>query len=123
MIDLPWTDDPAGQLKTLLLPDAGPIGAHSIILSPLNLMAASLYELSYAVAYITFALGILSSIARFYCRALVVKSWGWDDTASGVVLVSRYRSRNGQKLRDLWQLVNITHQVVLQLFLDLRCGK
>lgn len=50
-------------------------------------MTSGLYELAYAVAYITFALGVLSSVARFYSRALVVKSWGWDDTASCAVLV------------------------------------
>ncbi|KAF1810376.1 hypothetical protein P152DRAFT_460492 [Eremomyces bilateralis CBS 781.70] len=69
-------------------------------------MATNLFELAYVVAYITFAIGTLSSIARFYSRALVVKSWGWDDTASCVVLV-----------------VSIVHQVVLQLFLNLGCGK
>ncbi|KAI8943410.1 hypothetical protein NX059_001422 [Plenodomus lindquistii] len=69
-------------------------------------MANGLYELAYAIAYVTFAVGIASSIARFYSRALVLKSWGWDDTASCVVL-----------------LVNITHQVVLQLFLNIGCGK
>ncbi|KAF5009791.1 hypothetical protein FDECE_3998 [Fusarium decemcellulare] len=69
-------------------------------------MTTNLFELSYVVAYITFAIGILSSAARFYSRALVVKSWGWDDWGSCAVLV-----------------VSIIHQVVLQLFLNLGCGK
>jgi len=50
-------------------------------------MAIDLYEWAYVVAYITFSIGLLSSIARFYSRALILKSWGWDDTASCAVLV------------------------------------
>ncbi|KAL6915402.1 hypothetical protein FSST1_006897 [Fusarium sambucinum] len=69
-------------------------------------MSTDLYVAAYVVAYITFAIGVLSSIARFYSRALVIKSWGWDDWASVVVF-----------------LVNIVHQVVLQLFMNLGCGK
>ena len=69
-------------------------------------MAQNLLVWAYVVAYITFAAGILSSAARFYSRALVVKSWGADDTASCAVV-----------------LVSIIHQVVLQLFLNLGCGK
>jgi hypothetical protein len=54
-------------------------------------MVLSLFEWAYVVAYITFAIGLLSSIARFYSRGLLLKSWGWDDTASCFVLV-----HNGQ---------------------------
>ncbi|CAN9246739.1 unnamed protein product [Alternaria alternata] len=69
-------------------------------------MAIDLYEWAYVVAYITFSIGLLSSIARFYSRALILKSWGWDDTASCAILI-----------------VSIVHQVVLQMFLNLGCGK
>ncbi|KAF4974569.1 hypothetical protein FZEAL_8541 [Fusarium zealandicum] len=69
-------------------------------------MATDLYGISYAVAYITFAVGLASSILRFYSRALVVKSWGWDDTSACFVMI-----------------VSIVHQVVLQLFLNIGCGK
>jgi hypothetical protein len=47
------------------------------------------FRLGYAVAYITFAVGIVSSLARFYSRALVVRLWGRDDTASCLVFVRR----------------------------------
>uniref|UniRef100_A0A4E9EGD4 Uncharacterized protein n=1 Tax=Gibberella zeae TaxID=5518 RepID=A0A4E9EGD4_GIBZA len=67
-------------------------------------MSSDLYVAAYVVAYITFAIGILSLIARFYSRALVIKSWDWDDWASVVVF-----------------LINIVHQVVLQLFMNLGC--
>ncbi|CAF3466700.1 unnamed protein product [Fusarium graminearum] len=67
-------------------------------------MSSDLYVAAYVVAYITFEIGILSLIARFYSRALVIKSWGWDDWASVVVF-----------------LINIVHQVVLQLFMNLGC--
>ncbi|KAI6765004.1 hypothetical protein HG531_012103 [Fusarium graminearum] len=69
-------------------------------------MSSDLYVAAYVVAYITFEIGILSLIARFYSRALVIKSWGWDDWASVVVF-----------------LINIVHQVVLQLFMNLGCDK
>lgn len=69
-------------------------------------MSSDLYVAEYVVAYITFAIGILSLIARFYSRALVIKSWGWDDWASVVVF-----------------LINIVQQVVLQLFMNLGCDK
>ncbi|CAO2654610.1 Nn.00g113430.m01.CDS01 [Neocucurbitaria sp. VM-36] len=69
-------------------------------------MATNLFEFAYALAYITFVIGTVSVIARFYSRAVLVKSWGWDDTAAIFVLI-----------------VSIVHQVVLQLFLNLECGK
>ena len=52
-----------------------------------NDMATNLYQLAYGIAYFTFVVGVLSSFARFYSRALVVKSWGWDDSASCAVFV------------------------------------
>lgn len=52
--------------------------------------AKNLHELAYAVAYVTFSIGILSTLLRFYSRALVVKSWGWDDYGSVAVLVSYF---------------------------------
>ena len=65
----------AKGLKSTLRPCYKVSKAQSIVRQLLNFMAIGLYELSYAVAYITFALGILSSFARFYSRASVVKSW------------------------------------------------
>ncbi|KAF5024534.1 hypothetical protein F66182_3297 [Fusarium sp. NRRL 66182] len=72
-------------------------------------MATSLYVTAYVLAYVTFAVAMVSSFARLYSRALVVKSWGWDDSAFCVVLLD--------------EMINIVHQVILQLFLDLGCGK
>jgi hypothetical protein len=53
-------------------------------------MAIGMYELSYAVAYVTFALDIPSSFARSCSQALVVKSWRWADTTSYAILVSTH---------------------------------
>lgn len=45
------------------------------------------FRLGYAVAYVAFAVGAASSVARFYSRGLVVRLWGWDDSAACVVFV------------------------------------
>ncbi|KAF2185245.1 hypothetical protein K469DRAFT_665481 [Zopfia rhizophila CBS 207.26] len=65
----------------------------------------SLRPLAYAVAYVTFGFGMISIFLRFYCRAVILKTWGWDDYMAIVVLT-----------------VNIGQQVILHMFLHYGCG-
>ena len=53
-------------------------------------MTTSLFVWAYVTAYVTFGIGILSSLARFYSRGLALRLWGWDDTASCLVMAWGY---------------------------------
>lgn len=96
-------------------------------------MVKNIHQLAYAVAYITFLFGLLTSLLRFYSRAVLVKQWGWDDSVSVPMMVgTRGMSKclTSERLFKTWfltraiiQIVSIIHQWVLQLFLDLGCGK
>ncbi|KAF3763700.1 hypothetical protein M406DRAFT_332162 [Cryphonectria parasitica EP155] len=46
----------------------------------------ALYDGAYAIAYTTFALGLLTTVLRYYAHLVITKSWGPDDSASVVVL-------------------------------------
>jgi hypothetical protein len=47
----------------------------------------TLQPLAYAIAYITFFLGTSSIFLRFYCRHIVLRTWGWDDNFAILILV------------------------------------
>jgi len=74
----------------------------------------SIFEWAYVVAYVTFAIGLLSSVARFYSRALVLRSWGWDDTTSCLVLVKH------DQLCDVFTVAYFPRSSVL--FIKLFCS-
>ncbi|KUI57492.1 hypothetical protein VP1G_04757 [Cytospora mali] len=65
----------------------------------------NLHYVAYAIAYITFFLGLFTTGLRFYSRAVLMNRWGWDDYSSVVVLAA-----------------NIAQQAVLQMLLNLGCG-
>ncbi|KAH7389741.1 hypothetical protein DE146DRAFT_176020 [Phaeosphaeria sp. MPI-PUGE-AT-0046c] len=65
----------------------------------------TLQPLAYAVAYVTFFFGIVSTVLRFYCRQYVLKIWGLDDYIAVVILV-----------------LVIGQQLVLHMFLYWGCG-
>lgn len=52
-----------------------------------NMAERNIHGLAFAVAYVTFAFGLLTSVFRFYSRAVLVKQWGWDDSFSVLVMV------------------------------------
>jgi hypothetical protein len=54
----------------------------------LKMTMTTLQPLAYAVAYVTFFFGIISTILRFYCRQYVLKIWGLDDYVAVAILVS-----------------------------------
>ncbi|KAH7048263.1 hypothetical protein B0J12DRAFT_665486 [Macrophomina phaseolina] len=47
----------------------------------------NLQPLTYAINVIFFCLGTASFFLRLYCRAFLVKAWGWDDVAAIFLLV------------------------------------
>ena len=50
-------------------------------------LTANIQPLAYAVTYITFFIGTLSIFLRFYCRYIVLRTWGWDDYIAVAILV------------------------------------
>jgi uncharacterized membrane protein (DUF2068 family) len=52
------------------------------------MLSTSLQRAAYIVAYVTFAVGLLTVFLRVYCRLHVLKSWGWDDYVAVFVGVS-----------------------------------
>lgn len=57
----------------------------------------TLQPLAYAVAYVTFFFGVISTVLRFYCRQYVLKIWGWDDYIAVAILVRQLRPTVGHE--------------------------
>ena len=52
-------------------------------------MADTSYQtLAYAVAYVTFIIGLSTVFLRVYCRGFMLKAWGLDDNIALFVGVS-----------------------------------
>jgi hypothetical protein len=52
-------------------------------------MADTSYQtLAYAVAYVTFVIGLSTVFLRVYCRGFMLKAWGMDDNIALFVAVS-----------------------------------
>lgn len=69
-------------------------------------MADTSYQtLAYAVAYVTFVIGLSTVFLRVYCRGFMLKAWGSDDNIALFV-----------------GAVSCGQQVVLHLFLHAGCG-
>ncbi|KAK8862194.1 hypothetical protein PGQ11_008429 [Apiospora arundinis] len=66
----------------------------------------NIQPLTYAIISIAFAIGFASFLGRWYSRALIIRSFGWDDVFSVILM-----------------LVNIMQQAILYLFLHYGCGK
>ncbi|KAK7980867.1 FAD-binding- type 2 [Apiospora arundinis] len=66
----------------------------------------NIQPLTYAIISIAFAIGFASFLGRWYSRALIIRSFGWDDVFSVILM-----------------LVNIMQQTILYLFLHYGCGK
>jgi hypothetical protein len=83
----------------------------------------SLQRAAFIVAYVTFAVGLLTVFLRIYCRLHVLKSWGWDDYVAVFVGVSiaGLLCRNATANRCT-KAVSCGQQVVLHLFLHWGCG-
>ncbi|KAF3006506.1 hypothetical protein E8E13_004876 [Curvularia kusanoi] len=64
-----------------------------------------LQTLAYAVAYVTFAIGLSTAVLRVYCRRFMLKAWGTDDNIALFVIG-----------------VSCGQQVILHLFLHAGCG-
>jgi hypothetical protein len=83
----------------------------------------TLQPLAYSVAYISFFVGVTSTVLRFYCRRFVLKTWGWDDYVAVVILVSFLQcSFPIKQLTSNLQMLVILQQVVLHMFLYWGCG-
>jgi|SRR5690242_15621403 len=54
-------------------------------LSIASMISSSLQSLAYAVAYITFGVGLSTVFLRVYCRRFILKAWGCDDNAASFV--------------------------------------
>lgn len=54
-------------------------------------LTTNLQPVAYAVAYTTFFFGTMSLFLRFYCRYLVPRTWGSDDSIAVAILVSNFR--------------------------------
>ncbi|KAF2202070.1 hypothetical protein GQ43DRAFT_10513 [Delitschia confertaspora ATCC 74209] len=65
----------------------------------------NLQPLAYAVASVTFFFGTITIFLRFYCRLLLLRTWGWDDWISVLIF-----------------LVSIGQQIILYMFLHYGCG-
>jgi hypothetical protein len=48
---------------------------------------STLQPLAYAVAYVSFFFGIISTVLRFYSRHFILKTVGWDDYIAIGILV------------------------------------
>lgn len=57
----------------------------------------TLQPLAYAVAYVTFFFGVISTVLRFYCRQYVLKIWGLDDYIAVAILVKYLRPAMAMK--------------------------
>ncbi|EUC28383.1 hypothetical protein COCCADRAFT_41087 [Bipolaris zeicola 26-R-13] len=68
-------------------------------------MGTSIQPLAYGIAYSTFFVGTLSILLRFYCRYIVLRTWGWDDYIAVAILAFSF-----------------AQQGVLQMFLYWGCG-
>ncbi|KAK8107524.1 uncharacterized protein PG998_009537 [Apiospora kogelbergensis] len=66
----------------------------------------NIQPLTYAIISITFAVGFVSFLGRWYSRALIIRSFGLDDVFSVILM-----------------LVNVMQQAILYLFLHYGCGK
>jgi hypothetical protein len=76
-------EKPALQLQDLL---------ESIAILFFTIMGlTTLQPLAYAVAYVTFFFGVVSTVLRFYCRQYVLKIWGLDDYIAVAILVIHLR--------------------------------
>ncbi|GME28826.1 hypothetical protein F5883DRAFT_504563 [Neofusicoccum parvum] len=65
----------------------------------------SLASLAFAVISVAFGIGTASFFIRLYCRAILLKSFGWDDAISTFLL-----------------FVNSMQQAILYMFLHYGCG-
>lgn len=87
----------------------------------------SLYLFSYVVVWATFVISTSATLLRFYSRAVIVRSWGWDDWGSVAVLARfpfvLHFFYHLTTTANILQAVSTMNQVVLQWFLDLGCGK
>ncbi|KAJ6208049.1 hypothetical protein PSV09DRAFT_1154818 [Bipolaris maydis] len=68
-------------------------------------LGTSIQPLAYGIAYSTFFVGTLSILLRFYCRYIVLRTWGWDDYIAVAILAFSF-----------------AQQGVLQMFLYWGCG-
>jgi hypothetical protein len=50
----------------------------------------TLQPLAYAVAYVSFLFGVISTFLRFYSRQYVLRIWGWDDYIAVAILVRSF---------------------------------
>ena len=55
--------------------------------SPLYIMGLDMQMSAYVVASVTFFVGTLTILLRFYCRLAILQTWGLDDWMAILVLV------------------------------------